>query len=102
MQFGVKVAQTWKPENDTRPTIGPGQSLGHGSIGPKSHISFWIQAVLKDPYSISEQLKRLLLIANNCFEKMIWMSKVFKAINHCDKYTPYPLFVTKDKTTQRK
>ena len=34
---GVKVAQSWKPENDAggqgaaRPTVGPGQSRGQGS-----------------------------------------------------------------------
>ena len=29
------------------------------------------------------------------------MSKKEEAINHCDKYTPYSLFVTKDKPTHK-
>jgi len=38
---GVKVGQTWKPENDAggqkvaRPTVGPGQSLGRRARGSK-------------------------------------------------------------------
>jgi len=39
--------------------------------------------------------------ANYCFEKLVWMSKKKGAIIHCDKYTPFSRFVTKDKPNHK-
>mgnify|MGYP000344977975 CR=1 FL=1 len=46
------------------------------------------------------QTAQKLVVNNNCFEKLVWMSKRKRAIIHCDEYDPYALFVTKQKGNQ--